>query len=208
MSRGSVRRTSSPTKRDMLQYLYYQPYLYKMCQLQLPALWAESQKDQQSIKEGHATSIIKLTCTEGVIHSSLTLWAESQKNQQQSSIEGHDASNELRCFVSKKENSLALSVYTLTHFITGLGTQFFAVWYVTFFSVLKKERSVLFHSFLEFLAIYETQKNFKNATFFCKERNVLLQRTEKNARTFRSFAKECKMFRSFFNIYIEIYIYI
>ena len=41
----------------------------------------------------------------------------------------------------------------------GLGTPFFSVQYVTFFSVLKKERSVLFHSFLEFLATYETQKN-------------------------------------------------
>ena len=33
----------------------------------------------------------------------------------------------------------------------GLGTPFF--------SILKKERSVLFRSFLEFLATYETQKN-------------------------------------------------
>ena len=83
--------------------------------------------------------------------------------------------------------------------------------------------SVLFHSlkgtfrsFFEFLATYETQKNVpffsvlfsrteknaKNATFFCKNRkehkecNILLQRMEKNARTFHSF----------FNIYTEIYI--
>ena len=41
----------------------------------------------------------------------------------------------------------------------GLGTAFFSVRYVPFFSVLKKERSVLFRSFLEFLATYETQKN-------------------------------------------------
>ena len=54
----------------------------------------------------------------------------------------------------------------------GLGTPFFSVRYVTFFSILKKERSVLFRSFLEFLATYETQKNAKNAKnapFFCKE---------------------------------------
>ena len=44
-------------------------------------------------------------------------------------------------------------------FQAGLGTPFFSVWYVTFFSVLKKERSILFCSFLEFLATYETQKN-------------------------------------------------
>ena len=43
--------------------------------------------------------------------------------------------------------------------VAGLGTPFFSVWYVTFFSVLKKERFVLFRSFLEFLATYETQKN-------------------------------------------------
>ena len=49
--------------------------------------------------------------------------------------------------------------------------------YVRFFSVLKKERSVLFCSFLEFLATYETQKN---VPFFLKER----KRTQ---RTFRSF---------------------
>ena len=42
---------------------------------------------------------------------------------------------------------------------SGLGTPFFFVRYVTFLSVLKKECSVVFHSFLEFLATYETQKN-------------------------------------------------
>ena len=45
----------------------------------------------------------------------------------------------------------------------GLGTPFFSILYVTFFSVLKKERSVVFRSFLKFLATYETQKN---ALFF------------------------------------------
>ena len=57
---------------------------------------------------------------------------------------------------------------------------FFSLQYVTFFSVLKKERSVLFRSFLEFLATYETQKNAKNAPFFLKER-------KKTQRTFHSF---------------------
>ena len=52
----------------------------------------------------------------------------------------------------------------------GLGTLFFSVWYITFFSVLKKERSVLFRYFLEFLAAYETQMNAKNVPFFLKER--------------------------------------
>ena len=41
----------------------------------------------------------------------------------------------------------------------GLGTPFFSVRYVTFFSTLKKERSILFRSFLKLLATYETQKN-------------------------------------------------
>ena len=59
-------------------------------------------------------------------------------------------------------------------FFAGLGTPFFSVRYVTFFSVLKKEHSVLFHSFLKFLATNETQKNIP---FFLKERN----------RTFHSF---------------------
>ena len=36
-------------------------------------------------------------------------------------------------------------------FSSGLGTPFFSVQYVTFFSVLKKEHSILFRSFLEFL---------------------------------------------------------
>ena len=59
-----------------------------------------------------------------------------------------------------------------------------------------KERNVLFRSFYEILATYETQKNDaffsvlflrkeKNATFFCKE----WKRTQ---RTFRSFAKNVK----------------
>ena len=64
----------------------------------------------------------------------------------------------------------------------GLGTRSFPLRYITYFYVLKEERYVLFRSFLEFLATYGTQKN---VTFF----PVLLQRTEKNARTFRSFAK-------------------
>ena len=83
-----------------------------------------------------------------------------------------------------------------------------------------KERNVLLRSFFEFLATYETQKNdalfcvlflrmeknAENATFFCKER----KRTHKTkARTFRSFAKECKRtqnFAFFFSIYIYRYI--
>ena len=54
----------------------------------------------------------------------------------------------------------------LDHTWPGLGTTFLSVWYVSFFSLLFKERSVLFRSFLEFLATYETQKNAKNARFF------------------------------------------
>ena len=80
-------------------------------------------------------------------------------------------------------------------------------------SVLFHSLKGTFHSFFKFLVTYETQKNVpffsvlfsrteKNATFFCKNRkelkeyNILLQRMKKNARTFRSF----------FNIYTEIYI--
>ena len=50
---------------------------------------------------------------------------------------------------------------------SGLGTAFFSVQNVPIFSVQKRERYVLFRSFLEFLATYETQKNI---TFFSKER--------------------------------------
>ena len=46
--------------------------------------------------------------------------------------------------------------------------RYFPLRYVMFFYVLKEERYVLFHSFLEFLATYGTQKN---VTFF----SVLLQ---------------------------------
>ena len=59
-------------------------------------------------------------------------------------------------------------------FTLGLGTPFFSVRYVAFFSILKKERSILFHSFLEFLATYETQKN---VPFFCKERKRTRERS-------------------------------
>ena len=45
------------------------------------------------------------------------------------------------------------------HILSGWGTPFFSIWYIMFFSILKKEHSVLFRSFLEFLATYETQKN-------------------------------------------------
>ena len=61
----------------------------------------------------------------------------------------------------------------------GLGTAFFSIGYVPFFSVLFKERSVLFRSFFKFLATSETQKN---VPFFYKE----LKRTQ---RSFRSFEK-------------------
>ena len=65
------------------------------------------------------------------------------------------------------KNSFFTEIFTknLTpHRLTpGLGTPFFSVRYVTFFYVLKKERYVLFRSFLEFLATYGTQKN---VTFF------------------------------------------
>ena len=95
----------------------------------------------------------------------------------------------------------------------GLGTAFFCVQNVTFFCVQKRESYVLFRSFFEFLATYETQKN---VTFF----SVLLKRTEKNGKNVTSFCKEQKRtrernvllqmnlrtLRSFFEIYIEIYI--
>ena len=100
---------------------------------------------------------------------------------------------------------------------SGLGTPFFSVRYVTFFSVLKKERSVLFCSFLEFLATYDTQKNAKNST----ERKERKER-KRTQRTQHSFAKNgkelenvsffCKRTRErsvpFFYIYIDIYRYI
>ena len=54
-------------------------------------------------------------------------------------------------------NKAKTELYVLQ--FSGLGTPFFSVWYVTFFSVLKKECSVLSRSFLEFLVTYETQIN-------------------------------------------------
>ena len=80
---------------------------------------------------------------------------------------------------------LASNKFEKLTILAGLGTPFFSVRYVTFFSVLKKERSVLFRSFLEFLVTYETQKNVLFRSFLKngkerKELNVLLQRTEKN----------------------------
>ena len=49
----------------------------------------------------------------------------------------------------------------------------------------KREHYVLFRSFFEFLATYETQKN---VTFF----SVLFKRTEKNAKNVTFFLKERK----------------
>ena len=54
----------------------------------------------------------------------------------------------------------------------GLGTTFFSVQNVPFFPVIKRERYVLFRSFLAFLATYQTQKN---VTFV----SVLFKRTER-----------------------------
>ena len=86
---------------------------------------------------------------------------------------------------------------------SGLGTPFFSVQNVLFFFVLKRERYVLFCSFLKFLETYETQKN---VPFFSKERkrmektysNVLLQRTEKNGKNASFFLKERKRTRERF----------
>ena len=50
---------------------------------------------------------------------------------------------------------------------TRVGHSVFSVQNVPFFSVLKRERHVLFRSFLEIFATYETQKN---VTFFSKKR--------------------------------------
>ena len=62
-----------------------------------------------------------------------------------------------------------------------------------------KERNIMQRSERSFL------KNGKER----KERNVLLQKTKKNARTFRSFAKERENDPFFFQyIYIDIYRYI
>ena len=112
-------------------------------------------------------------------------------------------------------NNTEIKFCLYCNIFSGLGTPFFSVRYVTFFSVIKKERSVLFrfcsrvfgdlwdpkeHKERNIL-LQRTEKNAKNATFFCKERKRT-QRTEKNAkngtffckeknaRTFRSFAKE------------------
>ena len=69
----------------------------------------------------------------------------------------------------------------------GLSTTFFSVQNVSFFSVLLKN-AMFFSVLYEFLATYETQKNAKNATFFCKER----RRTQRMQRSFAKNVKECK----------------
>ena len=54
-------------------------------------------------------------------------------------------------------------------FIPGLGTALFSVRYVPFFSVLLKERSVLFRSFFEFLGTYETKRTQRTQHSFAKK---------------------------------------
>ena len=73
--------------------------------------------------------------------------------------------------------------------LAGLGTAFFSVWYVLFFSVLLKERSALFRSFFEFLATYETQKN---VLFFCKERKGTQSSFVKNGKERENVSFFCK----------------
>ena len=59
--------------------------------------------------------------------------------------------------------------------------------------------SVLFSSFGRLMRPKRMEKNAKNATFFCKE----LKRTQE---CFVLLQKNGRTFRSFFNIYLEIYI--
>ena len=133
---------------------------------------------------------------------------------------------------STRENNrnytVSRRVYPYLHIISsdyicaGLGTPFFSVRYVTFFYVLKRECYVLFRSLVTYQTPKERYVLFRSFLKNGKEREeryVLLQRTEKNRRTFRSFAKRTGeryvlfssvtfSFEIYIEIYIDIYIYI
>ena len=95
---------------------------------------------------------------------------------------------------------------------TGLGSTFFSILNVPFFSILLKKATFFSILFLSFCDLWNPKgrsvpfRSFLKNGKEHKERNILLQRTEKNARKFCSFAKERENVRSFFYIYIEIYI--
>ena len=95
---------------------------------------------------------------------------------------------------------------TLYHFVeqtlvltAGLGT--------AFFSVLLKECSILFRSFFEFLATYETQKN---VTFFFSTERKRLQRTQhsltKNVKERENVSLFCKRMQNIPFYFQYIYI--
>ena len=109
--------------------------------------------------------------------------------------------------------------------LPGLGTTFFSVpffsvLFSSFWRLMRPKRT--FRSFLKNgkerkecnVILQRTEKNAKNATFFCKngkERNILLQRTEKNERTFCSFAKNVKernvaFFCALFHLFFHLFI--
>ena len=89
----------------------------------------------------------------------------------------------------------------IRYIFSGLGTPFFSVLngrIILFRSF--KERNVLFRTFFEFLATYETQK--ERSVFFRsflkngkerKERSVLFKRTDKNLKNVPFFSKECSV---------------
>ena len=80
---------------------------------------------------------------------------------------------------------------------SGLGTTFFSIRYVPFF-----KRNVLFFSvlFSSFGDLWDPKEG--------KERNVLLQRTEKNAKNAPFFCKECKITQECSYLFQYIYRYI
>ena len=117
------------------------------------------------------------------------------------------------------ENVLELGTGHNFHDNAGLGTTFFSVLNVSFFSGLLKNAMFFFFLFLSFWRLMKpkrmlhyfpffskewkrTQKSAKNAMFFCKE----CKRTQRMQCSFAKNVKERK--NVLFSIYIYRYIYI
>ena len=113
-------------------------------------------------------------------------------------------------FLSKNTSDCTQNLYFLRCFLRGWALHSFPFGMFRSFPFFK--RNVLFFSvlFLSFWRLMRPKRTFRSFLKNGKERkehNVLLQRTEKNARTFLSFAKERENVPFFFQ-YIYIYKYI
>ena len=113
-------------------------------------------------------------------------------------------SNSLNNFWQKKSKILFFSMFYIG-FLQGWAPRSFP--FGTFHSFLFFKRNVPFFSilFFEFLATYETQKNAKNAAFFCKEWKRTQRPFAKNGKEHENVLFFCKRTRErsvLFSIYI------